>query len=539
MKATFVNRSIHIRLIGVAGAILALALLLTQTVKAQPGRQIDFYTVQDGDTWASIALRFGVAQNDVWKANGVVNPGQLASGQRLYIPNGDAVSLDTSTLIFEVKQSTSVQRAALSSGNALINLLAFNGLSNSALALGQTLYAPDRRDDIQVAAATPEPTTPPTPEPAPTTEETQEADNEPVDIPEGALLRSHIGVQGHFLIDDTRRERLLDLAAYNIEFGWVKQQVPWDQIEYGPDQYSDVMLDSLDKFVDDAFNRKVNIMLSIVKAPDWARSTTEEDGPPINYEDYNDFVKFIVLRYKGKIDAIEIWNEPNLGREWRGGTLNGAEYVRLLAGAYNTIKTVYPEGNITVISAGLAPTGVNDGVTAVDDRTYFRQMYEAGVQNWADAIGIHPYGWGNPPWTRCCGDWGGAPTHNNDPTFFFLNTIEDYRAIQEEFGDGNRKLWATEFGWGTMDGLDRPIPEDSPFFAYVDQGKQADYIVEAFRMGQDMDFMGPMILWNLNIAIFQGSDNSQSGYSILELQDRPREAFRRLRDTPKVDDLNK
>ena len=33
-----------------------------------------------------------------------------------------------------------------------INLLAFNGLSNGALALGQTIYAPDRSGDIQIAA---------------------------------------------------------------------------------------------------------------------------------------------------------------------------------------------------------------------------------------------------------------------------------------------------------------------------------------------------------------------------------------------------
>lgn len=535
MKATYVNKTLDSLIPGLAGAVLALAFLLTQTAKALPGQQINFYTVQDDDSWTSIALRFGVTADDVWRANGVTNPTLLASGQRLYIPGSDAATPNAPTLVFEVGQSASMRQAAVASGNGFSSLLAFNGLSSSVAALGQTLYAPDRRDDIQVAAA---PTSPPTPEPTPTSEESEEEDDQPIEIPEGALLRSHFGVQGHFLIDDLRRERLLDLAAYNIEFGWIKQQVPWDQIEYGPDQYSDVMLESLDKFVDDAFNRRVNIMLSIVKAPDWARSTTEEDGPPINYDDYNDFVKFIVLRYKGKIDAIEVWNEPNLGREWRGAPLNGAEYVRLLAGAYNTIKTVYPEGDITVISAGLAPTGINDGVTAVDDRVYFRQMYEAGVQNWADAIGIHPYGWGNPPWTRCCGDWGGAPTHNDHRTFFFLDTIDDYRAIQAEYGDSDRQLWATEFGWGTMDGLDRPVPEDSPFFAYLDQGKQADYIVEAFRMGQEMDFMGPMILWNLNIAIFQGSDNSQSGYSILELQDRPREAFRRLRDTPKVDDLN-
>jgi hypothetical protein len=296
------------------------------------------------------------------------------------------------------------------------------------------------------------------------------------------------------------------------------------------------MLTALDLFVDDAYNRNLRVMLSVAKAPDWTRSTTEEDGPPVDYNTYYEFLKFLVQRYKFKLSAVEIWNEPNLGREWRGAPLSGSEYVRLLAGAYQTVKSAYPEGSIAVVSAGLAPTGVNDGVNAVDDRTYLRQMYQAGVASYADAIGIHPYSWGNPPWTRCCGNWGGAPSHNEHPTFFFLNTIEDYRSIQAEYGDSGRQLWATEFGWGTMDGLDRAFPPDAPFFSYVSADQQAQYILEAYRMAQEWDFMGPMILWNLNIASIPGSDDNQSGYSIMKQDEKPRPAYERLRDAPKTDE---
>ena len=27
------------------------------------------------------------------------------------------------------------------------------------------------------------------------------------------------------------------------------------------------------------------------------------------------------------LDAVEVWNEPNLIREWRGATLNGGTYM--------------------------------------------------------------------------------------------------------------------------------------------------------------------------------------------------------------------
>jgi hypothetical protein len=209
--------------------------------------------------------------------------------------------------------------------------------------------------------------------------------------------------------------------------------------------------------------------------------------------------------------------------------------VGLLAGAYETIKS--NDSSITVISAGLAPTGVNND-EAKNDRLYFREMYNAGLAQHTDVIGIHPYGWANPPWTRCCGDAGGVPTHNNDPSFFFLNTVEDYRAIQAEFGDSDRKMWATEFGWGTMDGLGLPVPDEQPFFAYMDQNKQAEYIIAAFQIAQQWDFMGPMFLWNLNIGALDGTiDANQAGYSILGNEpDRPRAAYRALVDMPKTDD---
>jgi LysM repeat protein len=508
--------------------ILATVFPLAGAVGAAPEPQADFHIVRPGDTWQSIAAQYAVPVQTLWQANGVVNPSQLAEGQRLFIPSS-GLTVQSGVLSYQIEPDELPVRAALDSGNSLPALMLLNGFASPAAAFGQQLSAPNRRGALgAVAEATPA-TQQPTPEPEEEEEEPQPEETE------GALARSKLGIQGHYLIDDDERTQLLDRAAYDLEFGWVKQQIRWDEFEYAQDRYSDVMVETLDLFMDDAQNRDLKILLSVVAAPDWARSTTEEDGPPINYEDYNDFIKWIVLRYKTKLTAIEIWNEPNLGREWRGGTLSGGEYVQLLAGAYNTVKSEYPEGNILVISAGLAPTGVNDGVNAIDDRVFLRQMYDAGVANYADAIGIHPYSWGNPPWTRCCGNWGGAPSHNDHPSFFFLDTIEDYREIQTAYNDAGRQLWATEFGWGTMDGLNRATPENAPYFDYLNAQLQAEYIVEAFRMGQGWDFMGPMFLWNLNIASVPNLDMNQSGYSILIDVEHPRPAFDALADIPKVD----
>jgi LysM repeat protein len=511
--------------------LLALGMIILLSVasaQAAPLSQSEFHTVQAGETWASIAASYAIPVDLLWRANGVINPALLAEGQRLFIPNIDS-RLINSILGLQVQPGISVWRLALKSGNSLAIILRLNGFQSPAEVFGQSLYAPIRQIAIaeNPTVSTGVPTVAP---PTPTVE------TPTITAPQGALLRSRLGIQGHFSVSDDQRRQLLDMVAYDLGFAWVKYQVNWALIEYAPDQYS-AELDALDAFMQQAYTRNLRILLSVTKAPDWARATTEEDGPPVDYNAYYDFIKFLVLRYKYQIAAIEIWNEPNLRREWNGAPLSAADYVRLLAGAYQTIKREYPEGNIIVISAGLSPTGINDGTTAIDDRLYLHQMYEAGLANYADAIGIHPYSWANPPWLRCCGDPSGPPAYNNHPSFFFLNTIEDYRAIQAEFNDSARPLWATEFGWGTMEGLDQPIPESAPFFAYMGQELQARYILSAYQMAQEWDFMGPMFLWNLNVATLGGFDPDQGAYSLLIGNLVPRLAYNVLRDTPKVENL--
>jgi polysaccharide biosynthesis protein PslG len=494
---------------------------VTAPAHARPLTQVEFHIVEAGDTWQSISARYLVPVTELWIANGVTNPSLLQPNQRLFIPDG---STQQQGQVINSDKPLAVVWAAYRHGVSIGTILALNG-RDSYYATSGTLFAAPYTT-LEVAEVTTMPGTAETAIPATA---------QPTALPGSQLRRSLMGIQGHFFLPEDERAFLLDEVAYTMRFGWIKMQVDWSSIEYGPDQYS-AYLEELDKFVHGAFQRDLKILLSVVKAPDWARSSTAEDGPPDDYNTYYDFLRFLLSRYQNySLNAIEVWNEPNLRREWNNGqSLSGAAYVELLAGAYQAIKET--NGSVMVISAGLAPTGVN-GDEARSDRLYFREMYEAGLANYADAIGIHPYGWANPPWTRCC---TGSPalSHNDDPSFYFLDTVEDYREIQLEFNDGGRQFWATEFGWGTMDGLDLPVPAEQPFFAYLDQAQQAQYILEAYRLGQQWEFMGPMFLWNLNVAALYGDiDANQAGYSIFgRSYQQPREAYRVLVNTPKSDD---
>ena len=133
--------------------------------------------------------------------------------------------------------------------------------------------------------------------------------------------------------------------------------------------------------------------------------------------------------------------------------LNAGEYVQLLAASYNAIKGACP--SMVVVSGALTPAG-NNGNLAMDDFTYLEQMFQAGANNYLDAVGAHPSGYNVPPWatadTACAeiqkfgNSFNGAcdsPHHS----WSFQSTMLGYRNIMNVYGAGNKKIIPTEFGW--------------------------------------------------------------------------------------------
>ncbi len=339
--------------------------------------------------------------------------------------------------------------------------------------------------------------------------------------------------------------------AKRLGIGWVKFQFSWDILEPQPGQFS-AELNNYLQFVQRAKQQEFKVLISVAKAPGWARAGTDEAGPPVNPEDLASFITRMMnmvrvdLYGNSYFDAVEIWNEPNLRREWNGSTLGGAQYMALFDAGYRGVRAGEGGQSVTVVTAGLAPTGFSDGVNAIDDREFLRQMYAAGLANPAYqniAIGVHPYGAANPPDARWCGEADcGEPGYNNHPSWFFLDTLEDYRAIMVQNNDASRQLWATEFGWGTYEGFttsegDPALPpEDPPYLNWIDQETQAHYIIQAFEIAQELPYVGPMFLWNLNYSnqpLIDARD-PRAAYALLRGGANPlRPAFLLIEQAPK------
>ncbi len=307
----------------------------------------------------------------------------------------------------------------------------------------------------------------------------------------------------------------------NMNFNWVKFQLAWKDFEGQPGQRN-----WPDDAIGDLNGSGLNILTSIVKAPAWARGANPDlsvEGPPADPGTYASFVGEFASRYCGRVQAVEVWNEQNLHYEWGNEALDANRYIRLLAAAYRAIKAACP--SMIVVSGAPTPTGAQPPA-AVPDFVYLERMYQAGLRSYADAIGIHPSGYGNPPDARVqdaqAGTYG-RPSHFDHASFYFRNVMEQYRNIMVKYGDGNKRLWPTEFGWASSG---NPVA-GYEYAAYNSEQDQAAYIVRAYEMMRNWGWVGVPFLWNLNYNVTHPGDEKAA----FGIQGRPAyEALRNARN---------
>jgi polysaccharide biosynthesis protein PslG len=306
-----------------------------------------------------------------------------------------------------------------------------------------------------------------------------------------------------------------------VGVGWIKVQANWAFLQpNGADANAEVMR-TFEINLETASQYGYKILLSVAKAPPYLRSVQGDDAPPDNPQELVNFLNLMFTQTKiGEVvDAIEIWNEPNLKREWNTNALpfGGEGYMQLFAPAYQAIKAY--RSDIIVVTAGLAPTGTSP--FSIDDRTYLSQMYAAGLGQYTDVVvGVHPYAWGNPPDVRCCVDDPNRGWDDN-PHFYFLDNLDAPREIMNANGHGSVPIWVTEFGYATWRDLSVGLPdpqENNLWMNYLTPEDQANYTIRAVEiMQKERSDVGVVFLWNLNFANELTVNNRQEivAYSLM------------------------
>jgi hypothetical protein len=293
-------------------------------------------------------------------------------------------------------------------------------------------------------------------------------------------------------------------------FTWVKQWFAWRDIEgKGKGQYD---WSAADRVVDGAEEFGLKLIARVDHEPTWA-------GPlPGSTDAFIDFLTAMATRYRGRIQAYQIWNEPNLAREWGNKPPNAVEYTQVLKRAYQAIKKADP--NALVISAGMAPT-TELSQRAVPDVKFIQSMYDAGAKPYFDLLGAHGAGYKAPPEM----DPGQVAT---DPNYYNVGDVncpgdacriysfrhvEDLRQIMVNNGDAAKRVVVLEFGW-TRD--ERP---DSPYAWHrvEDQFMQGDYMVRAYQYAKEnwQPWIAVMSLIYLPDAQWT-QDDEQYWWSVIE-----------------------
>lgn len=216
---------------------------------------------------------------------------------------------------------------------------------------------------------------------------------------------------------------------------------------------------------------------------------------------YDQFAAYTAALAAGGADAIEVWNEPNIDREWPSGQISGATYTELLARAYNAIKSANP--STMVISGAPAPTGFFGGCAAggCDDAVFIQQMAQAGAARYMDCVGLH-YNEGIVPPTQT----------RNDPrseyfTRYYPSMVSTYaRAF------GRKPLCFTELGYLTPEGLGG-LPGGFAWAGNVTVSQQASWLGQVIDMARSNGNIRLVIVWNVDFQ--QYDSDPMAGYAII------------------------
>jgi len=281
---------------------------------------------------------------------------------------------------------------------------------------------------------------------------------------------------------------------------YIRLNFRWAYIETLKGNFNWTIHDRLvDKLI--ANNIAIDGLFGVV--PSWANGMTAQNTPvgynstsypPTNVQDFYDFVKVTVERYKTRIRYWTMRNEPNLASYWAPAP-NIEEYTLNLKAGYEAVKAVDPD--IKVIGGTIGGNGVFMGWESPESRYFLQKMCDSKATDYCDIISIHPY---------------------NDP-------VKGIDALQARIDEAinvlkingiNKPVWVDEIGWSTlrMDGT--PLATED---------EVAAWLTKVFTELKNVD----RILWyNFKDAIYD-PQNKEHHFGVVDYNLQPKKAYYALK----------
>ncbi len=291
-------------------------------------------------------------------------------------------------------------------------------------------------------------------------------------------------------VEPWKLDKTLQMAA-DAGIGWAKQHFPWEEIEpvrKGEFLHPHTKTSSwtkYDRIVQACEEHNIQIVARLDRPPKWTRKdNTYPESPPDDFQDYGDFVYEFVKRYRGRINYIQIWNEPNIFPEWGNRPVDPDEYVELLKVAYTRAKEADP--NVYVLSAPLAmtlgqPHPEPGEWISMSDLDYLEGMYEAGAADYFDILSTNAFGMDRPP------------EDPPDPQVLNFQRVVLQREIMERHGDDDKAIWFNEYGWNVAPASMAP---DKLIWQRVSEEEQAQYTLRGIEMArEEWPWAGAFMIW--------------------------------------------
>lgn len=233
---------------------------------------------------------------------------------------------------------------------------------------------------------------------------------------DGNIPRSYFGMHMH-RADTTTAWPTANFGSWRL---W-DTHVMWVDLE--PSR-GDWRFDRLDKLVTLAKIHGVEPMLTLGVTPKWAASRPTElfvygyggNSPPRDMRDWENYVRTVATRYKGRIKYYELWNEPTFdeidtGRGYYAGSAK--TMVELGRVAWRVIKSIDPDNKL-----------ISPGFTGEGERL---DLYlSLGGKDITDVVAHHFY----------------ADLPEKQP-----GLVKQVRSVMVKHGLADRPLWNTEAGY--------------------------------------------------------------------------------------------
>jgi len=489
-----------IQIVAVLALVLGLCLGLPCRRAAAQGRTAwDVYVVGWGETLESIAATYHITATQLARDNGMPTQEPLVVGQRLLVPGPSVQNFPQHWPTHVVRSGDTVASIALKYNVSPTHILAANDLRPFVpLTAGAKLVIPVKpyRPVLSLPTAAPKPGKP--------------------------LFRYGANV---YLLDQPHEEVLNGIRG--IGFEWLRQELRWAAIEWKPGEYD---WSELDRLVADATAKGVKVLLQVGGFPGTAASASRDDLRLTDDEmqRYAALLGQMAARYRGQVQAYEIWDAPNTSPVWGGaGLMSAAEYVKLLKLAHTAVKAA--DSKAIVVTAALMPTGSHNPRESVEPADYLQQMYESGAKGYFDALGAQSWGYNNPPEDDPSRSTADTITFKGSWHFYF-RSFELLRPVMERNGDKAKQIWLVKFGWASSTAQ----IEGREYAADNTEEEQAIYLVRAYTtVRKQYSYLGFMAFWNFNYAPQVATNDIRGAYSIIHQDKTARLVMETLASMPK------